>query len=372
ITTNVIPQHIYVSEGDNKLLIDTENEILLGLLFESAKKHKIITIKECLYDIYTDYADNEVVIPFVNTTHKENHYISKKTEDIKSKFIPAEEWLYYKIYTGVKTANKILIDAIQPLVALLKEKGLIKKWFFIRYRDTDFHLRIRFAFDENVEGSVQEIMTLFNEYLKFYVENHMIWKVELATYDKELERYQGKIIELSEKIFHYDSELALQLIDATQGSENEDLLWMLTFKCIDSYFNLFHFTNEERHAITESLYNAFQQEFDADKNVRKQVDLKFRNYLPTMKVIFSPKSEEYTEYISLIDDAMSKIAANCWEMNRLHKTQAMTLIDSFIHMHINRITKSNPRTHELVIYGILEKYYRMKLAQIKHLKVECL
>ena len=32
-------------------------------------------------------------------------------------------------------------------------------------------------------------------------------------------------------------------------------------------------------------------------------------------------------------------------------------------MHVNRIVKSNPRFHELVIYGLLEKFYRKQIGK---------
>jgi thiopeptide-type bacteriocin biosynthesis protein len=63
---------------------------------------------------------------------------------IKRNFIVGEEWLYYKIYCGNYTADKILINEVQTIVNKLFRKKLIDQWFFIRYYDPDFHLRIRF------------------------------------------------------------------------------------------------------------------------------------------------------------------------------------------------------------------------------------
>ncbi|KUJ60371.1 hypothetical protein AR687_18180 [Flavobacteriaceae bacterium CRH] len=361
-----IPKHVYLSVGDNKLLIDTDNVILLQFVFEDLKKKKELVLTECLYDLTKDFSDNEIIVPFVNNNYIENSLVLKNetAKNIRSKFIPAEDWLYYKIYTGVKTANKVLVETLAPLVEILKEQGLIKKWFYIRYRDTDFHLRIRFAFNEKMEGSVQKIMELFNSYLKTYVENHLVWKIELATYDRELERYGWELIDLAETFFCRDSDLIIKLIQLTKERKEENALWMFSLKCIDGYLDFFKFSPEMKHKTMESLYNSFQQEFEAGKSVRKQIDTKYRTYLSIIKEILETKSGNYNSYVMLIDNSIKNLFE---EMSQLQTKKAQKLINSFIHMHINRMVKSSPRAHELVMYGILEKYYRMKLTQDKYL-----
>jgi len=64
------------------------------------------------------------------------------------KFIPGTEWLYLKIYTGVKTSDVLLEEAILPLVTCFLNNNLINKWFFIRYNDPKPHLRIRFELSD--------------------------------------------------------------------------------------------------------------------------------------------------------------------------------------------------------------------------------
>jgi len=68
---------------------------------------------------------------------------------VQRTFIAGDQWLYYKIYTGVKTADLILTKIIKPFADQLLAQGLIKKWFFIRYADPKHHIRIRL----NIESS---------------------------------------------------------------------------------------------------------------------------------------------------------------------------------------------------------------------------
>ena len=58
---------------------------------------------------------------------------------MKRTFILGEEWLYYKLYTGTKTADLLLADVIGPLCKTFIANGWIDKWFFIRYHDPESH-----------------------------------------------------------------------------------------------------------------------------------------------------------------------------------------------------------------------------------------
>lgn len=63
---------------------------------------------------------------------------------VERKCIPGTEWLYLKIYTGIKTSDIILKEVITPLIEYFQADNYISKWFFIRYNDPESHLRIRF------------------------------------------------------------------------------------------------------------------------------------------------------------------------------------------------------------------------------------
>ena len=63
---------------------------------------------------------------------------------IKRTYILGDEWLYYKLYCGARTSDVILTETIKPVTEYLLNQGLIDSWFFIRYGDPDFHIRIRF------------------------------------------------------------------------------------------------------------------------------------------------------------------------------------------------------------------------------------
>jgi thiopeptide-type bacteriocin biosynthesis protein len=129
---------------------------------------------------------------------------------MKRDFCIGSEWLYYKICTGVKTADLILMEKLYPIILDLKEEKTIDKWFFIRYNDPDDHIRIRFncKTPENISIVIAKMHLVLDELL----EENLVWKVQIDTYQREIERYGERSIEDSETLFWHDSEMILQYL----------------------------------------------------------------------------------------------------------------------------------------------------------------
>ncbi len=91
---------------------------------------------------------------------------------MKRDFCIGSEWLFYKIYTGVTTADHILLEKLYPIILELNEKKLILKWFFIRYKDTDDHLRIRFLLSK--PNSLTEVIAKIYPILNILLEQNTV------------------------------------------------------------------------------------------------------------------------------------------------------------------------------------------------------
>ena len=97
-------------------------------------------------------------------------------------YICGSEWLYFKIYSGPKTIEYILIYEIYPLLLTLLQKHKIDKFFFIRYTDTNYHIRLRLHF-ENTDY-IGGVLVDFNKILNDYVASHLISSVIIDTYNR--------------------------------------------------------------------------------------------------------------------------------------------------------------------------------------------
>ncbi|MCS3532546.1 lantibiotic dehydratase [Chryseobacterium sp. JUb7] len=358
-----ISRYFFISQGDNKLLIDSENENLLLFLVDELRSKEIVTLTECLYNLDTDEFNNEIIIPMINRNHKalktslDEHVLNGHISD--TKFIPGNKWLYYKIYCGSKFSDKILQDVFPGLLPQLSEEDIIKKWFYIRYNDPDNHIRLRLEINDNDLTNTAKIITSFNDYFDKYITEGIVNKVEMGTYDREYERYEGEFIDVAEHIFHYDSVLSVNLL---KNIQNNDDLWLYAIKSIDTYFNVFDLDLDKRYEVINKLYTGFQKEFNVDSNLKKQLDLKYRNNLNIISEIVETENSDsyFSNFVALVTE-------NCREIEDLKTAQRERLVSSFIHMHINRLIRSRHRMHELIIYGIVEKYYKMKIGKRKYL-----
>lgn len=289
---------------------------------------------------------------------------------VKRNFITGDEWLYYKIYTGHKTSENILTEIIKPVTIELLDKKIIDKWFFIRYGDPKFHLRIRFHL---IDSSIEEIIRLMKSNLEHHIENFHIHSVQTDTYKRELERYGSNTIEEAETLFSYDSIMITEMSDLIEGDEGEEIRWKFAIKAVDALFSDFGFNMNEKFSIFEILQNNFGREFGIDKNLRKQLDKKFREKRPIIENILKEEGEEY-EYLEPVFRHIYKKSENSKpivkkiisikEKNEL-EVPYNDLLASYSHMLINKIFLIKPRLNEFVIYYLLHKYYKSEIARNK-------
>ena len=66
--------------------------------------------------------------------------------------IPGSEWLFFKIYTGPKSADTLLAGPLRILVTSLLERAHVDSFFFIRYTDPEYHIRLRFHLPDPQAG----------------------------------------------------------------------------------------------------------------------------------------------------------------------------------------------------------------------------
>lgn len=286
---------------------------------------------------------------------------------IQRTFIVGDNWLYYKIYAGSKTSDLVLQEIIEPLTKSLLDSGIIDKWFFIRYSDPKPHLRIRFSCPDSNDVSI--VISSLLPTLKEHIDQDLIWKIQMDTYNRELERYGKNTIEISETLFFYDSILIINLLKI--NGNNEEGRWQLALLIIDNLLNNFEFSTDEKLSLMERLKASFGAEFGMNKNLNKQIDFKYRKYRSVIEKILPLKSEEIPEYSEihiLLQDFNTRISFIAKTLIKMKDSNSLmvninSLLSSYIHMSMVRLFKSNNRLHEMVIYDFLFRYYKSRSAR---------
>ncbi|AXT57534.1 hypothetical protein D1815_17930 [Aquimarina sp. AD1] len=281
--------------------------------------------------------------------------------DVQRSFIVGSEWLYYKIYTGPKTSDLILTDIIKPIATHLLDKGIIDKWFFIRYNDPKHHIRVRFHYNKP-ENIAEVINTLYGS-LKEFSDEDLIWKIQLDTYQREVERYGGETMSISEELFFLDSRMIVDFLDMIDGDEGEELRWLFGVRAIDQLLQDFGYSEDDKLALLERLKTGFGVEFGMNKGLKKQMDKKFRNEHDKIKNFLSFKRDSDPDYAPIID-ALDEKSISSKDLVKeiltiVDKNQLDDMMSSYIHMLMNRLFRSKNRLHEMVLYDLLYRTYKV-------------
>ena len=119
----------------------------------------------------------------------------------------------------------------------------------------------------------------------------------------------------------------------------------------------------ERYEFIDSMYNDFSKEFSINKSTKKQIDIKFRENTTIMEEYFNN-----TEIMAILNRRNKDTIL----LNIEHKStvKLKELLWSIIHMTVNRVILDRPRLHELVLYGLLSKYYKRQIGIENYLKMK--
>lgn len=366
-----LPDLIAVAANDNHLPLDLSSIHGIEVLYSILKKGQNVKIIECYRpqhlfknDTEDKRYSNEVLCLFKKdakdaVTVKQPLSENKKDEVIRS-FMPGSEWVYFKIYTGTNGADLLVKELFSKLSDKLIQSNLVDKWFFIRYSDPNYHLRVRFHLKDIQR--FQEVILLFNDYLSPYVSNKIIAKVQLDSYERELERYGSDLIELAESIFFIDSLFVSHAIKYIGGCKKpEEVRWLFALKSVDGLLNDFNYELDDKIRLISYLDKNYRNRNLAEGLNKKQRDLREK----IISVIEEREKDEiWTTLYQLIKlRSKQNNALLASDIRENLKTNNVNFMASSIHMLINRLCLSRPNHHEAVFYDFLYKYYKSCRAQ---------
>ncbi|MDF2933811.1 MAG: lantibiotic dehydratase [Chryseobacterium sp.] len=272
----------------------------------------------------------------------------------KRKFTPGTEWLYLKVYTGVKTSDLILEETIKPLTEYLWTNNYILKWFFIRYHDPKPHLRVRFCLNNTEDYTT--VLNKIHEELQEFTDSGEISNISIETYNREIERYGQNTIEEAETLFHKNSEFTLLCLPY----DDEDKV-ILSIFYINEILNKLNLGIQKKLAWIRNYNDSFKEEFNADKTLNSQLDKKYREFKP--KLINFIQSDEFSDERNAIILHIEEFVSVLQNILQHHQNQSLEIslqsfFQSIFHMNINRLFVSNQRLFEMVIYDYLVRYYK--------------
>jgi lantibiotic biosynthesis protein len=370
-----LPRYVALADRDNELVIDLDNVLSVAALAHQLRGRRQAVLVEMFPDPDALCVTgpegrfvHELCVPFVRVApappEPDNAAPQATRSAVRRRFPPGSEWLYAKLYTGAGTADQLLDHLVGPLVRSSLASGAADAWFFIRYADPDWHLRLRLHGEPRRLWA--EVLPSLEAAAAPLLEAGQLWRMQLDTYEREVERYGGdRGIELAEQVFTADSEAVLAITASLQGDAGLDLRWRLAMAGIDLLFDDLGLTLEEKRALARRAREGFGQEFGIDGTFRGRVSQRYRAERADLEALLDPGQDPPTPLATGLEALRRRslqLAPVMAELRRLAlvgrlSTTLTDLAMSYAHMHASRLLRSAHRAQELVLYELLDRAY---------------
>jgi thiopeptide-type bacteriocin biosynthesis protein len=312
---------------------------------------------------------HELAIPLLRTNPALAHPQprSRTIGQGRRTFAPGSEWLYAKLYAGELAADAILEHAAAVARNAIAT-GAADRWFFVRYADPDWHLRLRIHGDSQrlADGPLRELFSLSQSALS----DKRLWRFQLDTYEREVERYGGYLgIEMAEKLFWADSEAANDVVQLGRRTSGQPR-WLFAVAGVDRLLGDFGMNTSANLAIVRAARNQLAGILTFDKAFNHEVGRRYREVRQSVDSILDHDGgiASETGAVEIFARRSQLVKPTACELTALSKCrQLMGSLDSFarchIHMHVNRVLQRPTREIEFIIYDFLARSYVSRLAR---------
>ena len=379
-----LPQKVLIVEGDNHVLVDLKDPRGIKVFVENLKKRDFVRLTEFLFDPGTLPVRDTQGKPYINEfiailERKKPFPLLKnlppnivKEKKIQSTFPIGSEWLYLKVYCGNKTSDYLLTEVFKPITEKALRAGLISRWFFIRYADPKSHIRIRFQLDGI--DKLGKVIGLVKNDLDPLLEKGLVWNIMTDTYKREIKRYGSHTIELAESLFYHESISIVNMLAMITGDAGELIRWKFAIKAIDRTLDDFCYSTAAKLQLMDNLKTGFGREFGMNRDLKKQLDHKFRELRKNIEEILDNAKNDVNEIkplLELLDERSANSKPYYLEILKRNENNCLEmgldeLLSSYIHMLMNRIFNRKQRLHEMILYDFMFRYYRSTLARVKN------
>jgi thiopeptide-type bacteriocin biosynthesis protein len=388
-----MPRYVALVDGENELAVDLDNELCLEMLAHEVRGRAYASLAEmvpgpgelCASGPEGTFT-HQVIVPFVrppSTRPEPSQPELAPYEGVPApepaqagnvapftrRFPPGSEWLYVKLFTGPATADQVL-RRLAPVLTWALTAGGADQWFFLRYGDPDWHLRLRIHGAPN--RLLHETLPLLTRVTAPLLGTGELWCLQLDTYEREVERYGGETgIRLAERFFHADSDAVLAIVRELTGDAGAERRWRVALRGVDLLFDDLGLTLEQKRDIARRAQRGYGREFGADGAFQHEVSRLYRRERAAVEALLDPHREppaELAASIGALHHRSAMLALPARKLRAAAEAGRLTvdlpdLAMSLAHMHVNRMLRSAQRAQELVIYELLGRAYSSQAAR---------
>jgi len=358
-----LPRHITIGATDQQLVFDLANMTEARFFLQCIQGLKRVTIQEYLLPDRSVLSGKKPLagqmIAFL--AHENNVYQPLKKGDAavyrqkQRDFLMGSNWLYLKIFCIPRASDEILSQVIFPFIKGQKKR--VKKWFFIRYSDKGYHLRLRIQAEEHDLGP---ILVALRKKIESSGHDRLIRDFQGDTYRREIERYGAGLISPVEDLFYAGSHLAVLVLTLKENNpfrlSEFELALLTACRMISCFFLSLEVSLDYLVRVTDQ----FMAEFRADKSLKVAMDEKYRE--KKLMIADLLERRDLSKHLSPFLTQMSVLKGLTENYSIDDK---MKLLADLVHMQLNRTFSVRQRQQELLVYYCLQKYTSSRLAREK-------
>ncbi|MBX7101938.1 MAG: lantibiotic dehydratase [Myxococcaceae bacterium] len=382
-TTLRLPRWVGIADDDNVLPVDLDNPLMARQLATAARARPSLSLVELFLEadqLVTTAGEaapfaHEFVIPFIKpgTPAQANLRPGPRPSPVATTAVqpclhtPGSRWLYAKLYCGPANADALLTDGVLPLVRALQSTGDVERWFFIRYADPHWHLRLRFEGDP--ARLLTTVLPALHDAAEHWRAGGLLWKLQLDGYEPEVERYGGHAaLPAVESIFQADSDAVLSMLSGVEAGALPDARWFFALRGAHQLLVDLGLDHGQREAVFTRARARFAAEHAVDQAFEQQLARRFRELRPRLEGLLDD-GPEVDEALGAGRAALERrgvvVREAAASLTALARRGALRgslegLAPSLVHMACNRALRSHQRANELVLYDTLVRLYRSR------------
>jgi thiopeptide-type bacteriocin biosynthesis protein len=260
--------------------------------------------------------------------------------------IDTSDWVYFKLYCHPLSSDIIFLHHLFTLIEKLKKENLLTTWFWVRYNDPDYHLRIRVRVKPKLKAKVVQLITVC---LDKVCSEQLASHFQTDRYKRELERYTPELIEQVEEIFQASSEQVARWLTEQKELNYEDQNVILN-AVLSSSIILNAFEIQDQAGLCKKTFEGFFIEFNSSKELKTEIEKLYRQLEKEVDLLLYCR-KEMPEYESLIKCVKNLVTNH--KVKRVKEASLEKLAIDMIHMHLNRLFIYNQRYFEMIHYYLL-------------------
>ncbi|MEZ5443051.1 MAG: lantibiotic dehydratase [Lysobacterales bacterium] len=380
-----LPRFVGMVDGDSVQNLDLQDPFAIEALCRSLRKRRQVNLIESLCNPGSAWVGNdqqryshELIVPLrkrVGTTPPSNAAPSRfdpappppvasiavGTRDR----LPGSDWLYLRLHGSPQTLDRLLAGTLAPLAEQLRQQGHCSHWFYIRYGDPDWHLRLRFQ--GQPPRLLGQLLPRLHACLDQLVAEQQLSRVEIGSYQRELERYGGpEGMALCEQWFAQESRRIAGILLLLRGGQPH-WRWQCAAACLLGDLSDLGLCGVQQGELFEYLATGYKREFRMAQQRLASLGQKYRQTATAVQAaclgqLPADLPEALRHALEAVRDADRPLRQSLGAQLRTLAAEpgrlwgsVDQLLPSLVHMCCNRWFADRPRANEMVLYELIRR-----------------